>query len=360
MMRSMLKATLGFVVASLAAPVWANPNPAGQMSPAQPGTVNYVEGQATLDGQPVDHNAIGSLQLHPRQMLATQNGHAEILLTPGVFVRMGANGSVQMVSPNLANTEIRLGKGRALVEVDWIQKENRILVDVGPQQILLQEKGLYDFDADRSQVRVFDGRAAVLLDGREIHIQGGHEMTLTAAKLKAEGFDKKAYEDDLYRWSQLRASYLAEANIQMARTYQGGYGYGWAPEPWVGDAWYWDPWFDAYTWLPFDGMFWSPFGFGFYSPLLAYRAPFVGGLYGHHAFGSGYRPAIRAGNVQYHGNGYVNNSQGFARSNGGFNGASRGGFSGASRGGFSGGGFHGGGGFGGGGGFHGGGGGGRR
>ncbi len=349
MMRSMLKATLGFVVAALAAPAWANPNPARQMGPAQPGTVNYVEGQATLDGQPVDPNAVGSVQLQPGQMLATQNGRAEILLTPGVFVRMDGNGSVQMVSPNLANTEIRLGKGRALVEVDWIQKENRILIDVGPRQIELQEKGLYDFDADRNLARVFDGRAAVLDNGREDHIQGGHEMMLTAAKLKAEGFDKKAYyEDDLYRWSQLRASYLGEANVQLARTYYGGY--GWAPEPWIGPGWYWDPWFTAYTWLPGDGLFWSPFGFGFYSPLFVYRAPFYGGLYGSHTFGPGYRPAFRAANVQYHGNSYVN-SQAGARS---YAARSNGGFSGASRGGFSGGGFHGGGGFGGGGGFHGG------
>jgi uncharacterized membrane protein YgcG len=348
MMRSILKSTLGLVVAALAAPVWANPAPIRQMGAAQPGTLNYVEGQATLDGQPIDRNAVGSVQLRPGQMLATQNGRAEILLTPGVFVRMGGNGSLQMVSPDLANTEIRLGKGRALVEVDWIQKENRILVDVGPRQIELQEKGLYDFDADRSQVRVFDGRAAVLEDGREDHIQGGHQMILTAAKLKAEGFDKKAYEDDLYRWSQLRASYLGEANIQLARTYYGGY--GWAPEPWVGPGWYWDPWFTAYTWLPGDGLFWSPFGFGFYSPLFVYRAPFFAGMYGYRTFGPAYRPAIAAAAIQYHGNGYVNSaarSQAMARGNGGYSGAARGGY--------AGGGYHGGGGFsGGGGGFHGG------
>jgi hypothetical protein len=346
MMRSLLKSSIGLVAAILVAPAWATPNPARQMAPAQPGAVNYVEGQATLDGQPIDRNSVGNLQMQPGQMLATQNGRAEILLTPGVFVRLGADGSVQIVSPDLANTEIRLGKGRALVEVDWIQKDNKIIVDVGPQQIALQEKGLYDLDADGSQVRVFDGRAAVLQNGHEVRIQGGHEVTLTAAKFKAEDFSKTAYEDDLYRWAQLRASYVGEANIEMARTYNSGY--GWAPSPWIGTGWYWDPWFSAYTWLPGDGLFWSPFGFGFYSPLLAYRAPFFG-LYGNHAFGPGFRPAIRAASVQYHGNSYVN-SQAAARS-GGFNAASRGGFA-------SGGGFHGGG--LGGGGFHGGGGGGRR
>lgn len=353
MMRSILRSTLGLVVATLAAPAWANPNPASQMGPAQPGTLNYVEGQATLDGQPVDRNAIGSVQLQPGQTLATQNGRVEILLTPGVFIRLGNNSSIRMVSPDLANTEIRLDKGRALVEVDWIQKENMIRVDAGNVPVELQKKGLYDFDADKSQVRVFDGRAAVLESKRETHIQGGDEVTLAAGKLKPQSFDKKFYEDDLYRWSQLRSSYVAEANAEMAHTYQGGY--GWAPSPWVGDDWYWDPWFDAYTWLPGDGMFWSPFGFGFYSPMFAGRAPFYGGFHGGRTFGPGYRPAVRAANVQYHGNSYVN-SQAAARSNGARSGS---GFSGASGGGFAGGGFHGGGGMGGGG-FHGGGGGGRR
>ena len=343
MMRSLLKSSIGLVAAILIAPTWATPNPARQMAPAQPGVLNYVEGKATIDGQAVDRNAAGHAQLQPGQMLATQDGRAEILLTPGVFVRLGANGSVQMVSPDLANTEIRLGKGRALVEVDSIQKENRIIVDVGPQQIALQEKGLYDLDADRSQVRVFDGRAAVLQNGREVHINGGHEVTLTSAKLKAEDFKKTAYQDDLYRWSQLRASYVGEANIEMARTYSSGY--GWAPSPWIGTGWYWDPWFSAYTWLPGDGLFWSPFGFGFYSPLFAYRAPFFG-LYGYHAFGPGFRPAVRAASVQYHGNSYVSAARSGAARSGGFSGASRGGYAGGGfhGGGFSGGGFHGGGG----------------
>jgi hypothetical protein len=327
-----------------------------------------VEGQATLGGQPLDRNAAGAVTLQPGQMLATQNGRAEILLTPGVFFRLGNNSSAEMVSPDLVNTEIRLSKGRALVEVDWLQKENRIRIDVGGTPVELQEKGLYDFDADHSQVRVFDGRAAAMQGTREVHVQGGHEMALNAPKLKAQGFDKKAHEDDLYRWSMLRSSYVAEANIEMARTYTGGtgyggasyygapygggygYGYGYAADPWYGLGWYWDPWFSAYTWLPGDGIFWNPWGYGFYSPLFAYRAPFIGGFHTARNFGAGFRPAIARG------------GGGLAVSHAGYNAGFRGGASPAAHG-FAGGGggFHGGGGFaGGGGGFHGGGGGGGR
>ncbi len=307
-----------------------------QASPPQPGSVNYVEGQATINGQPVDRNAVGSAELQTGQTLATQNGRAEILLTPGVFVRLGNNTSVEMVSPDLANTEVRVDKGRALVEVDWIQKENRIRVDAGNSPVELQKNGLYDFDAEAKQVRVFDGRAAVLEDNHETHIQGGHEVTLGTAKLKAEGFDKNSYEDDLYRWSKLRSSYLAEANVELARTYYGGS--GWAPSPWIGTGWYWDPWYSAYTWLPGDGLFWNPFGFGFYSPIFVVRAPFFVGGHTFHTFGPGFRPSVPLTRAAIGANGFAGRPAG-AGFSGGARGIPQGGF----RGGMSSGGFHGGG-----------------
>jgi FecR protein len=307
-----------------------------------PGTVNYIEGQATIDGQPVDRNAVGSAELQPGQTLATQNGRAEILLTPGVFVRLGNNTSVEMVSPDLANTEVRVDKGRALVEVDWIQKENRIRVDEGNSPVELQKNGLYDFDANKNQVRVFDGRAAVQEDNHATHIQGGHEVTFGTAKLKAEGFDKNLYEDDLYRWSKLRSSYLAEANVEMARTYYGGY--GWAPSPWIGTGWYWDPWYSAYTWLPGDGLFWNPWGFGFYSPIFVVRAPFLVGGHTFHTFGPGFRPSVPLTRGAIGANGFAGRPAG-AGFSGGVRGIPQGGFRGGmSSGGFHGGGFHGGGG----------------
>lgn len=345
-MRSKLFLSTGLAIALLAAPTWGSDvrsTANNQTNPGRPGTLNYVEGQATINGQALDRNAIGSAELQAGQTLATQNGRAEILLTPGVFLRLGNNSSVQMISPDLANIEVRIDKGRALIEVDWIQKENRIRVDAGTTPIMLQEKGLYDFDADKSQVRVFDGRAAILDGGHETHIQGGHEVTLTNARIKAEGFDKKAVEDDLYRWSKLRSSYLAEANFELARTYNGGY--GWAPSPWIGSGWYWDPWYSTYTWLPGDGLFWNPFGFGFYSPLFVVRAPFfVGGFHQVHSFGLGFRPSIPLTRGALHANGFAGNrfaGRGFAGGVAAPHFSSGAGFHG---GGFHGGGFHGGGG----------------
>jgi hypothetical protein len=326
-----------------------NPQQPQQQAPVQgpqPGMVNYIEGQVSIGGHPLAQNSVGSAQVQAGQALTTQAGRAELLLTPGVLLRLNGNSAVVMNSPDLANTAVTLQGGRAMVEADEVLPANRIVVQEGPASVRLMTNGLYDFDAASGQVRVFGGRAEVTIAGKTFTVQGGHEFDLNSSKLKARGFDKTAYEDDFYRWASLRSSYLAEANADAARGFaQGYYGpgyYGAAYSGFYGPGWFWDPYFSAYTWLPGDGIFFNPFGWGFYSPAFAFRAPFYGYGVGYHAFGPAYRPSVAA-QASFAGHGFTGASAAHVGGSG-----------------FAGGGFHGGGGFAGGGGFHGGGGGGGR
>ena len=384
--RSWLKA-MGVLLpaALLLIPAWGS-------LPPQPGTINYIEGQASVGGQALGEKSVGTAKMAASQSLSTQDGRVEILLTPGIFFRVDDNSSVRMISPGLADTVLALDKGRAMVEVADIRPENNIRVNEGGESTRLLKAGLYDFDADRGQIRVFDGKAFVQAGGREIEVKSGRQLNLNATgKLKPGKFDKNEYTDDFYRWASLRSSYLAEANVDTARTY-GSVG-GWSPSMWNGNGWYWAPAFDAYTFIPGDGIFFDPFGWGFYSPWCAYEAPYFGYGYGYGGygyggynyggvgyarhFGPGYRPryatggrvAGSVGHAYSVGGGTIGGfggrgtfrggglgSSGLSRGGGG--GFSRGGGGGFSRGGgLSGGGLSGGGG---GGGFHGGGGGGRR
>jgi hypothetical protein len=259
----------------------------------QPGTVNYIEGEASIASQSLSQNSVGSAKLGMGQSVTTQNGKVEILLTPGIFFRLGDDSSAQMISPGLANTVLTLVKGRAMVEVDLILPENNVRINEGLASTRLMKAGLYDFDADRGQLRVFDGLVLVQTAGQQIKVKGGQELILSATgKLKPKRFDRKAFEDDFYRWASLRSSYISEANVDTARLYAGAGGsYG---QGWLGDGWYWDPFFDAYTFIPGDGIFFSPFGWGYYSPWYAYGAPYFGygGFY--HHFWPGYRPRYSA------------------------------------------------------------------
>jgi hypothetical protein len=270
---------------------------------ARPGTLNYIEGQASIEGRQLSPNSVGNTELQTGQTLSTANGKAEILLTPGVFLRLGSDSTVEMVSPNLTSTEIKLETGRADVEVDQLYKQNNILVDLNNGQTQLLKNGLYAFDADNSTVRVFDGNADVFTgqnsehNVKPIEVKGDRQLVLTGEPVKPQRFDKNKSQDDLYNWSSLRSQYLGEANINLASEYAGAPGFY--------PGWYWAGGPFGYTWLPGDGLFWSPFGYGFYSPYYIYGGGFIYGRYGHGIYpyrgGYAYRggqPTIGSGNVR--------------------------------------------------------------
>jgi hypothetical protein len=283
-------------LAALAAPAVAQMQNA---SPARPGTLNYIEGSATIDGQPLTPRSIGSAELNPGQNLTTSQGKAEMLLTPGIFLRLDDNSTVKMVTPDLTDTAVELQHGRATVEVDQIFPQNNIhIVENGiPTQLL--KPGLYEFDADRGAVRVFEGEAAVADHNNHfVTVKAHHELALSeGANRKAHDFDVNA-SDELYNWSSLRSEYLAQANEQIAGGYASAQGF--AP------GWYWDPGFYGYTYIGVN-PFWSPFGWGFYG-----RGFYGGGFYGRGA---------------YYGRGYYGGGEGFhgGIGGGGFHGGGGGG-----------------------------------
>jgi hypothetical protein len=304
--------------------------PVAQAAPmGLPGTINYVEGQVSLDGNHLGTQQSGSVAMQNGQVLSTAQGKAEILLSPGAYLRVGDNSEVRMLNTGLSDPRIEVVRGEAMVEVDYRPKMAGIdVMERGADTSILKE-GLYKFDSDEGRVEVIDGKANITDNGRSKDIGKGRELVLNGAPLKAVSFDTKT-EDDLYRWSDVRASYEAEANVASAQTVYaaGGWGMGYGP------GWFWNPYFDMYAWLPGDGFFYSPFGYPFFSPGYVVYAPrFYGGrgAIGTRAFAgrTGVASSFRGGAAAAHFSG------------GGFRGGSFGG--GGFRGG-GGGGFHGGGG----------------
>src|SRR5262249_30221292 len=123
---------------------------------ARPGTVNYAEGSVTLNGQTVAAKALGSTEVEPGQVLQTEQGKAEMLLTPSVSLRLGDQSSVRMVSSSLIDTRVEVEKGIAIVEVDQIANENRLDVIDGGVTTTLEKKGIYRFNGDQPLVAVYD------------------------------------------------------------------------------------------------------------------------------------------------------------------------------------------------------------
>ncbi|HTR35714.1 MAG TPA: hypothetical protein VMH80_07435 [Bryobacteraceae bacterium] len=355
---------------------------------AHSGVVQYVEGAAYLNGQQVDPKFGHFPDIKDNQEFQTKEGRAEILLTPGVFLRLGENSSIRMLSTRLTDTRVEVLHGSAIIECDDVPKDNSIQVVYNLDTVQLTKHGLYRVDTDPARFRVYDGEAVVKGNDKQVTVKGGKETSLDST-LTAQSFDRKD-DDELYRWSDRRASYVAQANAASATTASnsgsgygysgsgygglgygglgyGGLGYGYGAYGFNG-GWAFNPMFGMYTYLPFDGFGYSPFGYTFFSPYTAFYAPYYyGGYYG----GGGYpvrtsgtattsRAVTRGSNSAFLGHspgGFMGGARtgrfgGFAGSSvrsggfgsarsggfGGFSGArAGGGFSGAGAGGFGGG-----------------------
>jgi hypothetical protein len=223
-----------------------------------PGAVNYIEGQVSINGDQLSSKSVGSAEVDRNQVITTDQGKVELLLTPGVFLRLGDNSSLRMVSPSLTDTQVELQRGEAMLEVDQLYRENsiRLLEDGASAQIL--KKGVYEFNADQQRVAVYDGQAQVAKEDQSLKLKKGKQTKL-GERLRATKFDR-SYEDPLYAWSSLRSQYVAEGSAQYASAIYVNSG------PWWGPGWYWNPYWSMYGFIPGAGILYSPFGWGFYSP----------------------------------------------------------------------------------------------
>jgi hypothetical protein len=245
---------------------------------AHSGVVHYIEGDVSIDNQPIHPKFAQFPEVKPDQVISADEGRAELLLTPGVFLRLAENSSVRMVSNSLVDTRLAMVSGSVLVEVGELLPGNTISFEAAGARIELPHKGLYRIDADPARIRVYDGQAQVNRETSKILARKGRQVALDSDALATSNFDVKD-TDSFYRWSARRAEYVAEANVASARVaanpdssyYSNGY-YG-AGYTGIGagryGAWSWNPWFGMFTYLPAYGTYFSPFGSYFYSPIVA-------------------------------------------------------------------------------------------
>ena len=253
---------------------------------AHSGMIHYVEGQVQLEGQTVEPKFGEFPEVKNSQSLATQDGRVEVLLTPGVLLRLSEDSSFKMLSNKLADTSLEVVSGSALIEVDELLKDNVIQIKVKDATVELSKKGLYRFEAEPSRLRVYDGEASVYSGKQTVIARKGRQVDLNDV-LVASSFDPKV-TDAFYRWASRRSSYIAAANLSSARAAgQSGLLSG-------GSSWAYNPWFGMFTFLPGAGYGYSPFGYSYYSPYTV-GFVYVPGLYnsGYYGYGGYTQPAPR-------------------------------------------------------------------
>jgi hypothetical protein len=258
---------------------------------ARSGLIHYIEGQATLDGKNVEIKYSQFPEVRDGQILKTEEGRAEVLLTPGVFLRLAENSSFRMVSNRLSDTRVEALSGSLMIEHGEMNKDNQVTLLFKDRSISFLKSGLFRLDAGNNLLKVYQGEARVVAPEQSMVARQAHEVDLLAAVLTAMKFDPKD-DDEFYRWASRRAEYIAMANVSAAKQlHDSGY-----YSPMSSGMWSYNPWFGMFTYVPFGGMWYSPFGYGFYTPGL------ISGLYGY--------PGFYGGGYGYYGSGYYNTGGG--------------------------------------------------
>src|SRR5437764_15192965 len=75
---------------------------------AKSGVINYVEGDVYLADKPYAMQPSVFGEVKENMVLRTEEGRAEVLLPPGVFLRMGEKSAFKMVTNRLIDTRLEL------------------------------------------------------------------------------------------------------------------------------------------------------------------------------------------------------------------------------------------------------------
>src|SRR5579862_9719073 len=183
-MRSILT---GLALAALA----VAPGFAQSVISAHSGVIHYTEGKILVDDKDLSTKASEFADLKENSVLKTEEGRAEILLTPGVFLRVGEQSAVKMLSNHLSDTRVELLSGEGLVEADEILKDNQVTMVYKNATVAITKRGLFDFDTSLNRLRVYDGEVIVKNPSGQLTAKKGQEVNLNDGPLMASKFDVK-------------------------------------------------------------------------------------------------------------------------------------------------------------------------
>jgi hypothetical protein len=227
------------------------------------GLVHFFEGAVFVAGQPLESH-FGKFSAIPEGAeLRTEQGRAEILLTPGVFLRVGEKSSIRMVSTALTNTKVELLSGSAMVESADAAPGTSVIFIYKNWTVRQAREGSYRVDADPPRVQVRGGTVEVAAaSDAPVTVEQGSDLPLEGVLVP----EKSAIDtpDSLRDWADGRAQSISAdnaiaADIQDPATMNSSY----AP-------------MDAFTYFPLLGYPSLASTAGVYGGL----SPYQSGLYG--------------------------------------------------------------------------------
>lgn len=180
------------------------------------GVVYFFEGYVFIGDQQLQQKFGRFPEIGEGGVLRTELGRAEVLLTPGVFLRVDENSAVRMQSDRLTDTRIELLRGSAILEVSHEAVDPPDTLLYKGWLVRLPQDSIARIDSGPPRLRVLSGTAEVSAedsaegDSTPVTVRRG-EVLPFASVLVPEQATTQAV-DAFNLWAMNRSSVVSEDN----------------------------------------------------------------------------------------------------------------------------------------------------
>jgi hypothetical protein len=153
------------------------------------GVINFFEGSVLVDGQKLEPKFGKFYDVKQGSKLWTENGRAEVLLTPGAILRVGEESSVRMSSTALTDTRVEFGGGEVALDSRGAKASGAPLrITYKGYEVSFTKPGVYNLTSAPAELRVHQGEAQVSVNGKSVVVKEGRLLPFSGA-LAAQNFD---------------------------------------------------------------------------------------------------------------------------------------------------------------------------
>jgi len=180
--------------------------PAQQSVDIRPGSIKQIEGEVYLGDARLPPRPARPVVAGAGEVLRTGEGKVEVQLGPWATLWMGARSSLRLEDPDYDRMRLTVLGGSAIVEIIEGGPGATLTVHLGAAAVECREAGVYRLDAGAGRVRVYDGKARVLLGEKSETLKKGRSADL-AGGFKTAKFDRRR-GDALQHWAAWRSDLL--------------------------------------------------------------------------------------------------------------------------------------------------------
>lgn len=180
------------------------------------GVIYFFEGSVFVGDQQLEQKFGKFPDIGEGRELRTEQGRAEVILTPGVLLRLDENSAIRMLSNKLSDTRVELVGGSAIIESNERGNDTSVKLILRNWQVRVQHKGVYRIDSDPPQLRMYQGEGEVSTEGNTetVPVREGEVLPL-ATVLVAER--PAAVGSDAFKsWAMSRSQAISADNAIAA------------------------------------------------------------------------------------------------------------------------------------------------